>query len=144
MGAAALDVPFAERAGCVVTEPGVAVMPRSPEGLNASNTINGGLLALAAEEAVLSLSPGATLASMGIRYLRPARVGPAVAAATVRNGLGIVEVRDAGTDNRLAVLVTTRIFDPTVDGAGGRDPGETDGGGERRETDGGETDGHTT
>jgi acyl-coenzyme A thioesterase PaaI-like protein len=105
-----LLVPWAERAGCARREPGVAVLGHSEEVLNASNTLNGGLIALAVEEAVLSLSPDATLSSLALRYLQPARVGPAVATATVRNGLGEVEVRDAGNDNRLCVVATSRTF----------------------------------
>ena len=106
-----LQVPWAERAGCQRREPGVAVLPRSDDGLNSSNTVNGGLIALAAEEAALSLSPGATLSSLSLRYLRPVRVGPAVATAHARLGLGQIEVRDAGNDDRLSVLATVRYFD---------------------------------
>lgn len=105
-----LSRPLAERARCEILAPGVATLPRAEDAINASNTINGGLLALTAEEAALSLTPGETLASLGIRYLRPARVGPVVATALVRDGLGRVEVRDTGADNRLAVLATTRTF----------------------------------
>jgi acyl-coenzyme A thioesterase PaaI-like protein len=105
-----MAVPFAERARCEVTAAGVAALPWSEDGLNASGSINGGLLALAVEEAALSLTPGATLASIALRYLRPVRTGPAVATAVVRGGLGRVEVRDAGNDDRLAVLATTRTF----------------------------------
>ncbi len=106
-----LLVPLAERAGCVRVSPGVASLPWSKDGLNAAGTVNGGLLALAAEEAVLSASPpGTTLASMSISYLRAVRVGPAIATAKVRSGVGTVEVCDAGDDNRLAVAVTTRAF----------------------------------
>jgi acyl-coenzyme A thioesterase PaaI-like protein len=103
-----LRVPFAERAGCEVREPGVAVLPRTEESLNASRSVNGGLIALAVEEAALSLTPGATLSTMAVRFLAPVRTGPAVATADVRSGLGRVEVRDAGEDDRPAVLGTTR------------------------------------
>ena len=89
----------------------MAVLPRSDDGLNSSNTVNGGLIALVAEEAALSLSPGATLSSLSLRYLRPVRVGPAVATAHARSGLGQIEVRDAGSDDRLSVLATARYFD---------------------------------
>ena len=105
-----LTVPFAERAGCAVRAPGLAVLGHSEESLNASNTLNGGLIALACEEAALSLSPGSTLASLDLRYLQPVRVGPAVAEAEVRHGLGRIEVRDAGNDNRLCVVATSRAF----------------------------------
>ena len=83
-------------------------MPRTPDGLNATGSINGGLLALAIEEAALSLTPGATLCSLALRYLRSVRNGPAVATADVHHGLGRVEVRDAGDDDRLAAVATTR------------------------------------
>ena len=106
-----LAVPWADRAGCQRRAPGVAVLPRSDDGLNSSNTMNGGLIALVAEEAALSLSPGATLSSLSLRYLRPVRVGPAVATAHARSGLGQIEVRDAGNDDRLSVFATVRYFD---------------------------------
>jgi hypothetical protein len=38
------------------------------------------------------------------------RVGPAVATATVRAGLGRVELRDSGRDDRLSVTAITRTF----------------------------------
>jgi acyl-coenzyme A thioesterase PaaI-like protein len=105
-----LQVPFAERARCERRQPGVAVVPHGDDALNASNTLNGGLLALAVEEAALSLTPGTTLCSLAMRFLRPVRVGPAVAHAHVHHDLGRVEVRDAGNDDRLAVTATTRAF----------------------------------
>jgi acyl-coenzyme A thioesterase PaaI-like protein len=106
-----LEVPFAERAGCERLGPGEATIPMRPDGLNASATLNGGLLALVVEEAALSAAPaGATLSSMAMRYAQPVRVGPAVARAEVRDGLGDVVVRDTGRDDRLAVIATTRAF----------------------------------
>jgi acyl-coenzyme A thioesterase PaaI-like protein len=105
-----LEVPFAERAGCERVAPGLASIPLRPDGLNASGTLNGGLLALAVEEAALSVEPGATLASLSMRYVQPVRVGPAVARANVADGLASVVVRDAGRDDRLAVIATTRTF----------------------------------
>ncbi|OAA29635.1 uncharacterized protein UG55_1001140 [Frankia sp. EI5c] len=105
-----LSVPFARRARCEVTRPGVAMLPRADDGLNAAQTVNGGLIALTVEEAALSLTPGATLSLLALRYLRPVRTGPAVATATVQAGLGRVEVRDAGGQDRLAVYATTRTF----------------------------------
>jgi acyl-coenzyme A thioesterase PaaI-like protein len=104
--------PFAERAGCRRREPGVAVLPRSDDGLNAAGTVNGGLIALVVEEAALSLAPGARLSSMALRYLRPVRTGPAVATAAARSGLARVEVRDEGDeDGRPAVTGTTRAIE---------------------------------
>jgi acyl-coenzyme A thioesterase PaaI-like protein len=105
-----LTVPFAERARCERQGPGVAIVHHADDALNASNTLNGGLLALAVEEAALSCTPGTTLASLAMRYLRPVRTGPAIARADVHHGLGRVEVRDAGDGDRLAVAATTRAF----------------------------------
>ncbi|MFF5263857.1 hotdog domain-containing protein [Actinomadura viridis] len=105
--------PLAERAGCERRGSGVAVLPRSEDGLNASGTVNGGLIALAAEEAVLSLAPGDSLCSLGLRYLQPARVGPVIATARLRNGLGQVELRDSGNGDRLTGIATARIFHGT-------------------------------
>jgi acyl-coenzyme A thioesterase PaaI-like protein len=105
-----LDVPFAERAGCERLAAGTASVPMRPDGLNASGTLNGGLLALVVEEAALSAAPSAGLASLSLRYTQPVRVGPAIARATVRDGLGNVEVRDTGRDDRLSAIATTRSF----------------------------------
>src|SRR5262249_29402501 len=107
-----LRVPLAERARCTVVEPGVAMLPRGADGLNAVGAINGGLIGLVVEEAARSTTPGASLCSMAMRFLRSVRVGPAVATATVTDGLGRVEVSDAGDDDRLAVVATTRAFAP--------------------------------
>jgi acyl-coenzyme A thioesterase PaaI-like protein len=108
-----LAAPLAERAACRRDEPGRVVLDRTEDGLNAAKTMNGGLLALAAEEAALSLAPpGSTLETLGLRYLQPARIGPAVAVATRRGGLGRVEVRDTGNGDRLCVLATTRERSP--------------------------------
>jgi len=106
--APSLRRPLADRVGIEQRSAGVVALPRTEEGLNASKTVNGGLLAVAVEEAALSLTPGATLGSLALRYLQPVRFGPAVAVAEVRDGLGRVEVRDEGADGRVAVLATTR------------------------------------
>ncbi len=103
-----LRQPFAGRAGCVRQSPGVAVLPRSEDGLNSSQTVNGGLIALAVEEAVLSATPESVVSSLAMRYLRPVRIGPALATASVSDGLGRVEVRDGGSDDRLAAYAITR------------------------------------
>jgi acyl-coenzyme A thioesterase PaaI-like protein len=105
-----LRVPFAERAGCERRAPGVAVLWNSDESRNASNTVNGGLIALAAEEALVSLAPGSTLSTLDLRYLQPVRVGPVVAEARSFRGLGRVEVRDAGNGDRVCVVGTGRTF----------------------------------
>src|SRR4051812_12215820 len=105
-----LEQPFADRAGCLRREPGVAELVRSDDGLNSSNTINGGPIALVVEEAALSAAPGTTVASLAMRYLRPARVGPLVAAAITNGAVARVDVRDSGSDDRLTVTATTRVI----------------------------------
>lgn len=104
-----LSAPFAERAGCERRGPGVAELPRREDALNASNTINGALIALVMEEAALSAAPGAVLSSLALRYLRPARVGPLVATATRHGDLLRVAARDTGADDRLVATATARI-----------------------------------
>lgn len=110
-----LRVPLAERVGCVRREGSEAVLPRRDEGLNASGTVNGGLLALVVEEAALGVLPGTTLASLALRYLRPVRVGPAVATAVAHGSLADVTVVDHGRDDALAIAATARPF--TLPGA---------------------------
>ena len=50
-----LPEPVADRAGITIVEPGVAEVPHRGKNLNASNAIQGGIVSLAAEEAVRSL-----------------------------------------------------------------------------------------
>jgi acyl-coenzyme A thioesterase PaaI-like protein len=103
-----LVVPLAERIGCERIEPGTAVLPCFPAVHNASQAINGGMLAVAVEEAALSVDDEARwMESMHLRYLRSVRVGPAVARADVHYGTGRVEVHDASTD-AVAAIATTR------------------------------------
>jgi acyl-coenzyme A thioesterase PaaI-like protein len=104
-----LERPLAEEANCRRLGPGVAELSRSEHGMNASNTINGALIALVAEEAALSESPGCALASLAIRYLRPSRVGPVVATATRIRDLARIELCDAGDGNRMVVAATARL-----------------------------------
>jgi acyl-coenzyme A thioesterase PaaI-like protein len=106
-----LAVPLGERARVSRVAPGIAELPISDEGLNSSKTMHGGLIAMAAEEAALTLAPpGSTLSSLGIRYLSPVRTGPAVATAAGSHGLYRAEVRDDGIAGRLAALATARTF----------------------------------
>lgn len=107
---ATLKTGIAERAECVRQSPGVAVMPRREDGVNASKTVHGGLLAVVAEEAVLSLAPESSLSSLSLRYLRPLRVGPVVATARMQAGLADLELVDAGSGDRLSVAGTARVF----------------------------------
>ncbi|ONH61823.1 hypothetical protein CcI49_05615 [Frankia sp. CcI49] len=102
-----LAAPYAERLGCRRVGAGVASLPFTDDVVNASGTLNGGILPLAVEEAVLSAAPGSYLTSLSLQYLRPVRRGPAVARAEVRGDVGTVEVHDAGT-GALAVVATAR------------------------------------
>lgn len=103
--------PLAERVRCERLEPGVASLPWAHDTQNTARAINGGILAIAIEEAALSLATGQqTLSSLIIRYLRAVRTGPAIARARLNEGLGQVEVVDASND-ALAIAATIRLFD---------------------------------
>jgi acyl-coenzyme A thioesterase PaaI-like protein len=88
----------------------VVVLERSEDGLNAANTMNGGLIALAVEEAAVSRSPGHTLCLLDVRFLQPVRHGPAIARARTSEGLCQIEVHDHGSHDRLAAIATARLF----------------------------------
>jgi acyl-coenzyme A thioesterase PaaI-like protein len=105
-----LTEPFADRVGCRRLGSGTASLARRGDGLNASNTVNGGLLTLVVEEAVLSANQGATLSSLLLHFLRPGRVGPLVGTAKSYGDVARVEVRDTGVDDRLAIVATARTF----------------------------------
>jgi acyl-coenzyme A thioesterase PaaI-like protein len=105
-----MPVPFAERAGCTRDEPGVARLPRRADGGNASDTLNGGLIALVAEEAALHATGSHGLSHLMLRYLRPVRVGPAVARAEVVGEVANVEIADEGDGDKLAVLATAHVW----------------------------------
>jgi acyl-coenzyme A thioesterase PaaI-like protein len=105
-----LTMPLAQRARCEHRGPGLVALPFADDGINASNTVHGGLIALVAEEALLTLAPLSSLSFLGLRYLQAARVGPVVASAGLRGRVGRVEVRDSGNENRLTTLVTAHTF----------------------------------
>lgn len=103
--------PLAERVRCDRLAPGVASLPWAHDTQNTARAINGGILAIAIEEAALSLAAGQqTLSSLIVRYLRPVRTGGAIAHATLKADLGQVEVIDAG-NGALSTLATIRLFD---------------------------------
>lgn len=108
-GLGPLDEPFAVRVGCQRTAPGEAVMPYAPHVSNGTKAIQGGLLTAVIEEAARSADPEQRpLGFLHVRYLRSVRVGPAVARASLHQGVGEVEVVDSGTGS-LALLATTRV-----------------------------------
>jgi acyl-coenzyme A thioesterase PaaI-like protein len=103
-----LAEPFAERAGVVWPERGVAELPRREDGLNGVGAIQGGLVALAAEEAAASLADGpVVLEATNVRYLRPFSVGPARAVATGDAERAVVHLTDVGA-SKLGAVVTTQ------------------------------------
>lgn len=105
--------PYAERIDCQRLAPGRASLPRTPETVNASDTVHGGLVALPIEEAVLAAeAPGTIVAAMGLRYVRPARVGPAIAVAERFGDRWRVDVQDAGAGNRSCVHATVTAVRP--------------------------------
>jgi acyl-coenzyme A thioesterase PaaI-like protein len=111
-GTRTLLQPLAKRVRCERLEPGVASLPWAADTQNSTKAINGGILAVAIEEAVLSsLAVGEqTLSSMIVRYLRAVRSGPAIATAHVSHGLGQVEVIDS-SNQALSAVATIRLFD---------------------------------
>lgn len=103
-----LTTPFAERVGCSVVEPGTVEVPHRRDGLNASGAIQGGIVALAAEEAASSLVPEpVVLHAFNVRYLRPFTVGPARAVADGTIDFAVVRLTDIGT-GRLGAIATAR------------------------------------
>ncbi|MCU1487157.1 MAG: thioesterase superfamily protein [Actinomycetia bacterium] len=104
-----LSIPLAERAEVRVLAPGRVEMPKRPDGLNAAGAIQGGLVALAAEEAAASCAGRpALLSSLALRYLRPFALGPAVAEAEAFDDLCIVRLTDGGS-GKLGALATARL-----------------------------------
>ncbi|HEY6530989.1 MAG TPA: hotdog domain-containing protein [Acidimicrobiales bacterium] len=107
-----MSVPFAERVGATQVAPGVAEVPRRHETMNATGSLQGGLVALALEEAVLAAEPRTVLTSISVRYLKPYPVGPARATVELDRGLMVGEVVDAGT-GKLGSWATAR-YEPAA------------------------------
>ena len=105
-----LSEPFADRVGCVRGGAGEAILPLREDSLNASHTLNGGLIALVVEEAARSVLAESSLSMLALRYLKPVRIGPAVATAQAHGKVAKVSVRDDGRSGALAVSATARPF----------------------------------
>jgi acyl-coenzyme A thioesterase PaaI-like protein len=104
-----LTVPLAERLQLRSPAAGIVELPHLPDGLNASGAIQGGLVAVAVEEAFRSLAgPDARVGMLNLRYLRPFSVGPARATATRHGPLVVVELEDAGS-GKLGAVATVRL-----------------------------------
>jgi len=104
-----LTIPLAERLQLRSPGPGIVELPHLPDGLNASGAIQGGLVAVAVEEAAHSLAAADERVGMlNLRYLRPFSVGPARANATRHGPLVVVELEDAGA-GKLGAVATVRL-----------------------------------
>jgi len=78
---------------------------RNPWGI-----LHGSLFALLAEAALASALPGARIDDLIVRFVAPARVGPARALATpVGGNLWRVDVRDVGNDDRVCGTSFARV-----------------------------------
>jgi acyl-coenzyme A thioesterase PaaI-like protein len=111
-----LSMPLAERIGARLVSPGVAEVPRRPDGLNATGAIQGGLISVAAEEAAISLAAsldaGPTVPySLNVRYLRPFSVGPCQAVATGDGRACVVRLTDLSS-GKIGAIATVRLGDP--------------------------------
>jgi len=103
-----LPEPVADRAGITIVEPGVAEVPHRGKNLNASNAIQGGIVSLAAEEAVSSLhDEPVVLDAINLRYLKGITSGPGRAVAEAMGASTVVRITDVGRD-KLATLITAR------------------------------------
>jgi acyl-coenzyme A thioesterase PaaI-like protein len=100
-----LTVPFAERAGIRRLADGRVELPFMLDNINASGGLQGGVLALCVEEAVLTARPGAEVTSMSLRYLRGFRRTAAIAEATVHGSVARVDlVNESGELGAVAVV----------------------------------------
>jgi len=102
-----LSMPVAERARIEWVD-GHPEIPCVLENQNATFAIQGGLLALVAEEALRVAAPGTAITSISLRYLRGFREGPARAVADVRDGLATVDLVDRAT-GRTNVVIVARL-----------------------------------
>ncbi len=105
-------IPLADRIGARVLAPGVAEVPRRTDGLNATGAIQGGLVAVAAEEAAMSLVAQPTVPyALNVRYLRQFSIGPCRAVATGDGQASVVRLTDVG-NGRIGAIATVRLGDP--------------------------------
>lgn len=107
-----LSTPLADRIGLRTVAPGTAELPRRPGGLNAVGAIQGGLVAVVAEQSAMSLvARPSVIAAFNLRYLRGVAIGPARAVAEEHGDFAVVHVTDAGS-GKLCVVATARRTDP--------------------------------
>jgi acyl-coenzyme A thioesterase PaaI-like protein len=108
-----MPIPFPEYVGTRVVAPGRVEVDLTPFVMQASRSLQGGVVALIGELAAESLT-GSPALDLDVRYLTAVRVGPGRATATaVGRGQVRVEVRDGGNEDRLAALIFVRV-DPAA------------------------------
>jgi len=107
--AGSMPIPFPDYVGLRTVAPGVVEVDLVHFVMQASRTLQGGVVGLLGEVAAESLT-GAPVLDLDVRYLNAVRVGPGRTTATrLGRDLVRVEVRDAGNDDRLASLVFVRV-----------------------------------
>jgi acyl-coenzyme A thioesterase PaaI-like protein len=103
-----LAIDLADRVSRRVVAPGTVEIPRSSDALNLIGAIQGGVVALGAEEAALSLASQPEIAvSMVIHYLRPFAVGQARCVAEGAGKAFVVRMTDDQT-GKLGAVATIR------------------------------------
>ena len=104
-----MPVPIPEHVGVRILSPGEAEVDLVRFTTQGSGTLQGGIVALVAEVAAQSLT-GTAVLDLDVRYLNAVRVGPGRAVAVPLGAdLVRIEVRDGGSDDRLAALVMARM-----------------------------------
>jgi acyl-coenzyme A thioesterase PaaI-like protein len=105
---ASLTIPWADRAGIVRSGPARAEVERTLEIVNPTSAIQGGVVAMLAEESILSGRPGEVLSSLALRYLSGLRGRSAAAEAEVHGDLALATLTDHPS-GRVATLATARL-----------------------------------
>jgi acyl-coenzyme A thioesterase PaaI-like protein len=104
-----MTTPIPEYVGVRTAGRGVAEIDLVHFVMQASRTLQGGVFGLLAEVVAESLTQSPVL-DLDIRYLSAVRVGPGRATGTLLgDDLVRVEVRDRGSDDRLASLIFVRL-----------------------------------
>ena len=106
--ASTLTMPWAERAGIVRTGATSAAVERQMEIVNPTGAIQGGVVAMLAEESILAGRPGEVLSSLALRYLSGLRGLSATADAEVVGDLALATLTDHPR-GRIATLATARL-----------------------------------
>jgi acyl-coenzyme A thioesterase PaaI-like protein len=107
--AGSMPIPFPDHIGLRIVEPGVTEMDLVHFVMQASQSLQGGAVGLLGEVAAESLTSSPVL-DLDVRYLSAVRIGPGRGTATrLGRDLVRVEVRDVGSNDRLAALIFVRV-----------------------------------